>query len=96
MNPIVKNMLEEKIKEKVIQQAKLQIATFFQLSMAKGLKDKFKYVIGKKALMRGETMVETDSEEVESDADFDTSNDDGSEEKRPSSRQPSAKLQKIR
>ena len=41
-------------------------------------------------------MVETDSEEVESDADFDTSNDDGSEEKRPSSRQPSAKLLKIR
>lgn len=46
--------------------------------------------------MRGETTVETDSEEVDSDADFDSSIDDGSEEKRPSSRQPSAKLVKIR
>ena len=92
----MKSKLEETIKEKVIQQAKLQIANLFLQSKAKGLKEKFKYVIGKKALMRGESTVETDSEEVESDSDFDSSIDDGSEEKRPSSRQPSAKLLKIR
>jgi hypothetical protein len=43
-------------------------------------------VIGKKALMRGESIGETDSEEVESDAEFESSIEDGSEEKRPSSR----------
>lgn len=82
----MKSKLEETIKEKVIQQAKLQIATFFQQSKAKGLKEKFKYVIGKKAMMRGESVGETDSEEVESDADFESSMDNGSEEKRPSFR----------
>jgi hypothetical protein len=46
--------------------------------------------------MRGETEIETDSEEIESDTDFESSNDEGSDEKRPSSRQPSEKLVKLR
>ena len=53
-------------------------------------------MIGKRVLARGETEIHTDSEEVESDTDFESSKDDGSEERQQIVRQPSAKLIKLR
>jgi hypothetical protein len=68
--PIVRSQLEESIKDRLIEEARFQIARFFQQSKAKNLRDKYRYIMGKKLIKKISSQEDEVDHRFSSDEDF--------------------------